>query len=63
MDEVGGSRDRAPFKRAAGLLTPESQILKAEGKQMGLLSPIPNSFVNPYLFDPCTKKIIPGNQR
>lgn len=47
------SRVTCPCKR---------QFLKAKGKQTGLLSPIPNSFVNPYPFDPRAKKIIPGSQ-
>lgn len=67
MNKIFGSRDRVHFKRVASFYfrvtcPVKGQILKDKGKQIGLLSLISNNFVNPYSFDPCTKKIIPGNQ-
>lgn len=61
-----GSRDHVQFKSGRFFIPVtcpgKRQNLKAKGRQIGLLSPIPNNFVNPYSFDPCTKKITPGNQ-
>lgn len=68
MYQLFGNRAYVEFKTTAGLFAPMSlallkERLKAIGKQTHLLPLLTNSFVNPYPSDPCTKKIIPGNQQ